>query len=171
MAKKEIYLVPRQELDALQEKLLEVLEQNQIPAEMLKLSENKGTMTLFLRSDLICRLAAKGEGFSSIAVGKQFAAFLPRQAGEGKAQGEMLRFEFEPEMSLAQWAETLCKICECRIDGIPKAFDCCHRYAECSETGYCTNPDRLYAMECGYKKMLKKGIVFYGSRRNAGEQP
>lgn len=46
------------------------------------------------------------------------------------------------------------------------AFDCCHRYMECSDAHRCTCPDRLYAKGCTYKAKLEKGIIFFGKNRN-----
>ena len=46
------------------------------------------------------------------------------------------------------------------------AFDCCHRYTECSDARRCTCPDRLYAKGCTYKAKLEKGTVFFGKNRN-----
>ena len=167
--KKEAALATEQELEALLARLAGVLEEEKVPGEVLRLQRNKGTTAILLRSDLICRLTARGDGYSSLAIGRQFAGLLPAGWEGKKAAGDTLAFPFEQGPALADWGTVLCEICRRRIWEIPKQFDCCDRYEECSDAGFCTNPDLLYAMECGYKKLLRQGRVFYGKNRNAGE--
>ncbi len=162
-------LATEEELQALLGRLAAVLEEEKIPQEVLRLQRNKGTVSLTLRSDLICRLTVRGEGYSGLAVSRQFEALLPAGWEGKKAAGETLSFSFEPGRGLGDWGEPLAEICRRRIWEIPKQFDCCDRYEECSDAGCCTNPDLLYAMECGYKKLLRQGRIFYGKNRNAGE--
>ena len=52
------------------------------------------------------------------------------------------------------------------VERFPKEWDCCHRYLECSNAKKCVNPDRLFALGCGYKKILHSGKVYYGENRN-----
>lgn len=47
-----------------------------------------------------------------------------------------------------------------------KEFDCCSRFAECSDALECVNPCKARSIVCGYRKKLEKGIVFYGKNRN-----
>ena len=44
-------------------------------------------------------------------------------------------------------------------------FDCCSHYVECSDKGICLfSGDEDYA-GCSYNKNLRKGIIFYGTRK------
>lgn len=52
------------------------------------------------------------------------------------------------------------------IERVPKEFDCCSRYEECSNAKVCIHPDPSFSMLCGYRKILKDGKVFYGVNRN-----
>lgn len=45
-------------------------------------------------------------------------------------------------------------------------FDCCSHYQECSDIGHCVHPDIMFAGQCGYRKKLKSGIIFFGKNRN-----
>lgn len=45
-------------------------------------------------------------------------------------------------------------------------FDCCSHYQECSDIGHCVHPDIMFAGQCGYRKKLKGGIIFFGQNRN-----
>jgi len=52
------------------------------------------------------------------------------------------------------------------IERVPKEFDCCSRYEECSNAKVCVHPDPGFSMLCGYRRILKDGKVFYGTNRN-----
>lgn len=52
------------------------------------------------------------------------------------------------------------------IDRLPKDFDCCSRYLECSNAKKCIHPDKEMRLKCGYRKILRKGTIFYGENRN-----
>lgn len=45
-------------------------------------------------------------------------------------------------------------------------FDCCSQYMQCSEAGHCIHPDIMFAGQCTYRQKLKKGIIFFGEKRN-----
>lgn len=45
-------------------------------------------------------------------------------------------------------------------------FDCCSRYLECSTTFRCTQPIREDRFDCGYRRTLYKGQIYYGGNRN-----
>lgn len=52
------------------------------------------------------------------------------------------------------------------IELVPKEFDCCSRFNECSDAKVCVHPDPSVSMLCGYRKILKSGRIFYGTNRN-----
>lgn len=56
--------------------------------------------------------------------------------------------------------------CQRILDGVPKDFSCCSRYMECSDAKICTNPDKMAAVGCYYRRVLHNGKVFYGANRN-----
>ena len=45
-------------------------------------------------------------------------------------------------------------------------FDCCSRYAECSDARACVHPDIGFTKNCIYHYSLDAGRVFYGVNRN-----
>ena len=47
-----------------------------------------------------------------------------------------------------------------------RTFDCCSRYAACSDAKKCIHPDAKFALGCQYKKNLMSGKIFYGPNRN-----
>ena len=52
------------------------------------------------------------------------------------------------------------------IDKLPKEFDCCSRYLQCSDAKHCIHPDQDFSLQCGYRKILRSGKIFYGINRN-----
>lgn len=52
------------------------------------------------------------------------------------------------------------------INRIPKEWDCCSRYLECSDARKCVHPDPSVALVCGYRKILASGKIYYGANRN-----
>ena len=52
------------------------------------------------------------------------------------------------------------------INRLPKSWDCCSRYMECSNAKRCVHPDPSLALECGYRKILASGKIYYGENRN-----
>lgn len=51
------------------------------------------------------------------------------------------------------------------IQRIPKEYDCCSLYLECSNAKKCIKPDKRAALACGYKKILESGTIYYGKNR------
>lgn len=45
-------------------------------------------------------------------------------------------------------------------------FDCCSQYMQCSKASHCIHPDIMFAGQCTYRQKLKKGIIFFGEKRN-----
>ena len=52
------------------------------------------------------------------------------------------------------------------INRLPKSWDCCSKYMECSNAKRCVHPDPSLALECGYRKILASGKIYYGENRN-----
>ena len=52
------------------------------------------------------------------------------------------------------------------INKLPKEFDCCSRYMECSNAKHCVHPDQDFSLKCGYRKTLRSGKIFFGPNRN-----
>jgi hypothetical protein len=52
------------------------------------------------------------------------------------------------------------------INRIPKAYDCCSLYEKCSDAKKCVHPDKKGSLQCGYKRILESGTIYYGKNRN-----
>lgn len=67
---------------------------------------------------------------------------------------------------ISKYADLLSVVLQGIIDRIPKDYDCCSRYEECSDAKRCIHPDKKFSLKCGYRKILRSGRVFYGTNRN-----
>ena len=92
-----------------------------------------------------------------------FATDIPND--RKKINGDFLRISLDTP-SIAQYADTLANVMKETINRIPKEWDCCSRYLECSNAKKCVHPDPSFALACGYRKVLASGKIFYGENRN-----
>lgn len=60
----------------------------------------------------------------------------------------------------------ICAVMKNTIDSIPREYDCCSRYLECSNAKHCIHPSSDFALGCGYRRILNSGRIFYGKNRN-----
>jgi hypothetical protein len=89
-----------------------------------------------------------------------------RKAHGEKASGaEYWRVSLRREDVLAH-ADVLGRVIQYTIEHLPKEWDCCSRYMECSDAKQCVHPDKSFALGCGYRKILASGRIFYGMNRN-----
>lgn len=65
-----------------------------------------------------------------------------------------------------QISEIVKEIIEDSVEKLTKQYDCCSRYEACSNAGKCIHPDADFALGCGYRQVLRKGIIYYGKNRN-----
>lgn len=119
--------------------------------------------SFYFRSSLVAQVRMR-RGKNWLGIPKRLADALPREA-ESKLSQNVLRFYFEGEPD-ASVQEVIEKALRLAIDQVPKEFDCCSRYLECSDAKSCTNPNHGIAILCGYRKILNSGKIFYGENRN-----
>ena len=67
---------------------------------------------------------------------------------------------------VSEHADVLAAVLKKAIDRMPKEWDCCSRYMECSNAKRCIHPDPSFALVCGYRKILASGKIYYGENRN-----
>ena len=122
--------------------------------------------SLKFRSSLICRLKLRGKKWY-IAIPERLQEVIPEgvETTTISSEKQFLRIAFDlltesGVLSLMEKATLLA------IELVPKEFDCCSRYEECSDAKVCIHPDPAFSMLCGYRKILKSGRIFYGENRN-----
>lgn len=70
------------------------------------------------------------------------------------------------EKPVADCAIPLGRALQDAINRLPKSWDCCSRYMECSNAKRCVHPDPSFALGCGYRRILASGKIYYGENRN-----
>lgn len=122
--------------------------------------------SLKFRSSLICRLKLRGKKWY-ISIPDRLQEVIPEgvETTTIASEKQFLRIAFDlltdsGILSLMEKATLLA------IELVPKEFDCCSRYEECSDARVCVHPDPAFSMLCGYRKILKSGRIFYGESRN-----
>lgn len=77
-----------------------------------------------------------------------------------------VRILVDEKHTVDTYTDFLVQIAGETINRYPKGWDCCSRYLECSNAKTCIHPDKTFALECGYRKVLNSGRIFYGENRN-----
>lgn len=90
------------------------------------------------------------------------------QAPVYSSSGGYMKLDFDVTQEGAlKYADYLCRVLDAQIDTLPKDFSCCSRVEECSNARKCVNPFPDLVIGCGYRRNLKRGIIFYGVNKNA----
>lgn len=82
-----------------------------------------------------------------------------------KVTGDFWRVKLDNE-HIGEYADVLASVLQDAINRLPKEWDCCSRYMECSNAKRCVHPDPALALKCGYRKILASGKIYYGENRN-----
>ena len=104
-------------------------------------------------------------------ISSTYAASAPAEINQyitrdGRSDG-YVNYEFDPTADgILVFADFLASVLDMVLDTLPKEFDCCSRYEECSNKKCCLHPHPGMATSCGYRKILKSGRIFYGPNRN-----
>lgn len=135
-------------------------EQEEIPAEHIKLNTNKDhSVSIFIESTMIAKLLPN----PNIRIAFPAASILNYDPsltfGIEKTPSGYGSFEINPvdveNFSMKILRDVFQKY-------MPSySFGCCSRYKECSDAKKCIHPDLYYARGCHYRKNLKAGKIFY----------
>ena len=152
--------------ESIKPSLVEVLEDNGLDESYLTFEVRKNYHSvLFKGSSVIVRFASKPSASLSVST-------PTLSASKGFSSMADERGAAYTKIPLATWEDIqkhtfmLQEILQLIIDRIPKEFDCCSRYKECSDAMRCIHPDKDCALLCGYRKILRSGRIFYGKNRN-----
>lgn len=153
--------------EALAPALAAALARWQLPESLLRVRGAKSYASVLVGNVLLCRLyAGKRPGLEipcedTALVPAGYPAECVRPA-KGK-----IRLDVPAGQSAAEALGPVLAPLAGRVAAqFPKTFDCCHRYAACSDAGRCVNPDAAQALGCGYKRVLTEGKCYYGKNRN-----
>lgn len=158
--------------------LQNVIERNNVPSTILQKQMRNGFLSVFLDYQNVLETASSqsdvGRVLFRIYIKKkvhyfEISTFFIDEghmlSEQDKKQGFVrINFETEPE-SFLQYKDILCNALDKAIDSIPKEFDCCHMYNQCSNAGKCITPRKHIALKCSYRRILKSGKVYYDTQK------
>lgn len=129
--------------------------------------ENSTFSAIQYDNALIARLKLRGNK-RYIAVDSSLEDYIPEQFAHEKVASmpDFVRILLTDESVLEDLAPLLCIALKHTIENHSKTFDFCSRFLACSDSRKCVHPDKVHAMECGYRKILLSGKVFYGENAN-----
>lgn len=142
-------------------------ELHNLPTNAVGKKRGKGYTSIVLLSFLVCRVCLRGQN-CYISVGGQFSSLLSNDFYIVRyiKDDKFIKIAIQSCLTITQVLEPLGNIFDRLVDSIPKDFDCCSKYMECSDAKHCINLDRNLALRCGYKKILRSGRIFFGNNRN-----
>lgn len=150
--------------------LLQVITDNNLAESKFKCVWTKYYSSVWYDTQMAFRICLR-DGFHYFGVSDAFVHGLDeslanRITRDGYIKG-FTNFSFDPSVEdIQQFASFLSSTLDQAIDGFTKEFDCCSRWEECSNAKKCTQPNPDIAIGCGYRKIMKKGHIFYGVNRN-----
>lgn len=143
---------------------------NSLTPDRLHCEEGKQYSSVWYDSQMAFRICCRdGRHYFSVADAyienaKDDISKLVTKTGNLKG---FTNYEFRTDAEgIAVFCEFLSDVLDQVLDEIPKEFDCCSRYEECSNAKRCIHPNPDMAAGCGYRKIMKKGRIYYGQNRN-----
>lgn len=154
----------------LQDSLSAVVSTNNVAQAKLLCKEGKSYSSVWYDTQMAFRICCRNDhhyfGISNMYAQTAPAEIAGLATKDGRSDG-FTNYEFEPTPEgVLLFADFLSSALDAAIDNIPKEFDCCSRFEECSDARRCTNPNVDIATGCGYRKIIKKGHIYYGKNRN-----
>lgn len=145
--------------------LEKVIKQNNADSTKLRAKKGKTYTSVLYEPQLAFRIYCRdGQSYFSVA---NIYAEASCADMVGKKGEQFTNFSFSATSEgVARFADFLSIVMDSVINAIPKQFDCCSRYNQCSDARRCIHPDPEMAVACGYRKILKQGHIYYGKNRN-----
>lgn len=148
--------------------LLSVIEKEWMPSEDLRLEKRKGFYAIVYGASVVARIkldTKKADPFVELPIDalsgySSEKIIKPRRDGMARVP---LEGNIDSDMKLQR---AIVVALQSVVKQYPKKFDCCSRYIACSDAKHCIHPDRRFSADCGYRKILNSGRIFYGKNRN-----
>lgn len=136
-------------------------------AEGIKIIHNKEYSSVWYSSILAFRLKLrKNSRYIEVPLDSQSVVqVIAPPDKQKKVTGDFWRVKLDNE-PISKHADVLASVLQDAINRLPKEWDCCSRYMECSNAKRCIHPDPELALKCGYRKILASGKIYYGENRN-----
>ena len=154
--------------------LISAVENNGGHRDFLKLKPTKsgksstsGYTAVYISTFTVFRLHLRGKS-DYISVPDILVDLVPAGTPTKKVKSEekytrVLTDAFHP---IDFYIDLLISLVGKSIERFPKEWDCCSRYAACSDAKKCVHPDPCFALACGYRNVLNSGKIYYGKNRN-----
>lgn len=161
-------------LESIRPLLEEAVETKGAPAELIqfkvmlpKSNPNAGYTSVYFKTFTVFRVRFR-RGAHYILIPVLFQDMIPAGFKTKQIASDPLyiRLPVDSEHPAEIYTEFLVRIAGETVNRYPKEWDCCSRYMECSDAKKCVHPDKVFALDCGYRKILDSGRIFYGDNRN-----
>lgn len=130
-------------------------------------SSTSGYTAIYLSTFTVFRLHLRGKS-DYISVPDILVDLVPAgtPTKKVKSQEKYTRILIDESHPIDFYTDLLISLVGKSIERFPKEWDCCSRYVACSDAKKCIHPDLSFALACGYRRILNKGIIYYGKNRN-----
>lgn len=146
--------------------LEEALRYNGLDESYLSLQCRKNYHSvLFDRSTVVARISSKPTPSLSVPTSLLLSS-QDYSSMVSSRQSDYSKISMLELSNITEYTFMLQAVLQGIIDRIPKEYDCCSRYMECSNAKACIHPDKKFALKCGYRKNLNSGKIFYGKNRS-----
>lgn len=132
-----------------------------LPAGGIKLTPGNSYSSVFAHGILVCRICWRKSKYISIkGEPEQYQKLSPIAFEQKTTYGNFLNIPLKDHSEIASLLPLMEQVMQDMMNQIPKDFDCCSRFEECSAARACIHPNPEFAKQCGYRKKLANGIVF-----------
>lgn len=141
-----------------------VIRENWLDENSLVMNKRKQYYSISFDDQIIARVAGGKRPYISFPD----AAFSYRELLEKSQRGEKpdsngyYKYKVNSLEEISNYAGMLSQALEHIIESTPKDFSCCSRYEECSRLMQCINPSHELRIGCYYRKVMRRGEVFFG---------
>lgn len=135
--------------------------------EQIQIRHGKSYSSVKYGSTLAFRIKLRGNGryIEVPAVSRGLVSGIVPPNQQKDITGGFWRVNLQDER-IQNYTAELIAVLQDAINRIPKEWDCCSRYRECSDAKKCIHPGSAFALGCGYRKLLASNRIFYGKNRN-----
>lgn len=154
--------------ELIEETLFNIIRKNYLHEKELKFQRCLGYWSITYLSAVIARVRF-GKKLSYISIDIAAKPLLDEKKiryGSTKSEPQLVRIFLNSPEDVINYLDIVAVSTQKVLDGIPKGFDCCSRYEACSDAMKCLQPDEQFRLDCGYRRILASGRVFYGKNKN-----
>jgi len=128
---------------------------------------NLGYTTAFFVKLTIFRIKLRGKQHY-ISLPDIFEDLIPDSYPQKRVNSneKYIRILINDEHPVESYIDFLTIVAAETLNRYPSAWSCCSHYKECSDAKACVHPNKTFALECKYRKILNSGRIFYGKNRN-----